>query len=834
MSIIHAHLNNGAEYRVRDKFGNSIVHLLAAKATAEAFQFITEDIAAREVARYQTNRDEASYSYFDGSMHRALLSLYILPGWGLLTPIHMAAESGNKSVLALMLSKLAEDSSPSSLGKGLLLVVDALGWSPLHWAALRNDVATCQLLREAGTDLHQRDYISRTPLDVAISFQRTDAARALMEENEELSLSESSSASISDSSTPQSGSIDTQGSISLQESLTHPTSLDSSRLGDDTPTRTHGNMMHFVLITTSLLVLVCSTAEVGFRNLSILTRQHSLESIKKLPLVELCLLTGPALLTALVLGCSDQLPTAHLHCLRTARNSKLWRWLADILLCLIALVPIKCGPLMLAHQLLLEERQLDLSRTEAPISEVSSRSHRESAAPPQTHPHRHAHSTVTRSKAQSLLKRTQELWLRPLKLFNYHPPPCDHITDTWMCPRRTSQVAVRTVLVRAEMRPDWVPILAPLLRLTGPEFDRLYEQFDGRCGGTPQIYHLIACLWFFQSVIIPRVHQERARNQPPTGTTLPTSSEMGPSSQEAVTTVNAPNPATKAIGSDSAQDGSNDIPTSERERSEEISDFDYFKQAETPLRPRSDEDSQAVAYASTDNRHWMEEMMPASSPPCMESSPEYQSDSVSSEESDEYEEEEEMEEADESELNSGSSQVYSNSESERASGEVSSESVEEGRSLEPESSSSSIADCERLGSDRNVVKLTPQFGLVAPSCALNMKSVFCQPVLAPYGLSGLTAEGVWVAFEKWYKEYLRVCDFLHEKVVMDSSVLRVDMDEYDDRVPGGLIDTFLERRLDAHLDIKEYKARLRTAFAGPEKKVSRDFYELDCVLKALR
>eukprot|EP00923_Selenidium_pygospionis_P011255 GHVN01019498.1.p1 GENE.GHVN01019498.1~~GHVN01019498.1.p1 ORF type:complete len:1399 (-),score=278.63 GHVN01019498.1:1398-5219(-) len=110
----------------------------------------------------------------------------LVPGWGMLTPLHYACEGGHLDTAQCLLDLGADP-----------FAIDACGWTPLHWAARCGHAALCLKLAERGADVHARDFRSLTPIDICHIFRNFYLGNML---DSSPSTSETSSISTTQSS----------------------------------------------------------------------------------------------------------------------------------------------------------------------------------------------------------------------------------------------------------------------------------------------------------------------------------------------------------------------------------------------------------------------------------------------------------------------------------------------------------------------------------------------------------------------------------------------------------------------------------------------------------
>jgi ankyrin repeat protein len=82
-----------------------------------------------------------------------------------------AARSGCVDVLRLLLGRRG--------GKSDMDDADESGWTALHLASLHGHVDVCRLLLRAGASRHGRDYLNRTPVELAKAYGQMEVAALL-------------------------------------------------------------------------------------------------------------------------------------------------------------------------------------------------------------------------------------------------------------------------------------------------------------------------------------------------------------------------------------------------------------------------------------------------------------------------------------------------------------------------------------------------------------------------------------------------------------------------------------------------------------------------------
>lgn len=838
IKLLQVLLDSGARYKSRDKFGNSIVHLLASRSKAVAFDIICRHIAVTELIELgQTDNVDVL------NLDAVLLSLYYLPGWGLLTPLHMAAESSNAETLGLMLQTIKNISNKTNQPM-VVNLIDAIGWAPLHWAALRNNTKVVDLLLGYGAHKHQMDYVSRTPLDVALTFQRTEMACKLLE----------TPAHSSPANSARSPSTSTDPSTLVLSGI-EPTKTPSAR--------------HFCLISASLMTVICSAAEFGLRQVCILSNPPVSGSA-------LMVLTVPTVLVLAVVMITRQIPSRILASL--PKNGMLAYGLdAVILLCL--LVPIKCGPLMLAHNRLVSERGIEqLVAVSIPVD-----------TPPRCHHHH--------SDSKSLLRRTQRLWLRPFKLLNRHKPPSWSLQERCICPPFSPPAEMAEVCrVRAELRDEWIELYHVLESLCGSALRASFSKDKIEAVDTQ---YLMVCLWFLQ-MLLPSTWK-RPSNNFPTGTTVPTSNDNetiieATASAEASSERESGSSTSNQIVSD-FQNVASDYQNSEFHNA--ASDF-HCSDEDLYHRHDSSESHGFVAQAKLRAvRGIRGSMVPASSPqnvlmartPMEDQSdtrsplvkwlqgftraehfqtPPSGSDSDSSRMIDqaiqvalsENEDLQTFEEQSSSNAVLSSSAMPSSSE-QASSGEeppsYSSQQVnetdtsEQASSAQPSSAqpSSALPSSEqrtsspfesseptssavrsgKLGDTFGGDIYTPHFGETEIFTQKLLESPIAHPILAPFANRAFQAESIWPALRKWFREFQKIGDFLGEKPVLNSAQLS-DLSTSQVLSPRFLMNVFLRRRLDPVCGLNEFAVKLTRIvdidFAGSDDSTKQFKSEATC------
>lgn len=182
--ILEMLCQGGADYLTKDSLSNTIFHRLAATSSLEAFLLIhnhfTQHMATK--SGHQSHGHRQLRSSLDDHLWSPGDEL-VAPGWGRLTPCHVAAEADNHQVLQGLLDCYEQNSlSRERECRGLDAAVnsrDAICWTPLHWAAKNGHQKCIQLLLRYGANLGLTDYVSRTPVDVALAFGQSSAARLL-------------------------------------------------------------------------------------------------------------------------------------------------------------------------------------------------------------------------------------------------------------------------------------------------------------------------------------------------------------------------------------------------------------------------------------------------------------------------------------------------------------------------------------------------------------------------------------------------------------------------------------------------------------------------------
>lgn len=79
--------------------------MLAAKGNADAFSFICDHVSTR----WSEMENEDGPKCIQAGLGKVGVSLFLLPGWGFLTPLHVAAEAGNDACLKTMLDRIGSE-----------------------------------------------------------------------------------------------------------------------------------------------------------------------------------------------------------------------------------------------------------------------------------------------------------------------------------------------------------------------------------------------------------------------------------------------------------------------------------------------------------------------------------------------------------------------------------------------------------------------------------------------------------------------------------------------------------------------------------------------------
>ena len=83
-----------------------------------------------------------------------------------LTPFHLAAEAGHLDICQLFISNIEDNKNPG----------DLFNWTPLHYAALHGHLKICQLIVSKIEDKNPRNICGQTPLDFARKTHKNYAA----------------------------------------------------------------------------------------------------------------------------------------------------------------------------------------------------------------------------------------------------------------------------------------------------------------------------------------------------------------------------------------------------------------------------------------------------------------------------------------------------------------------------------------------------------------------------------------------------------------------------------------------------------------------------------
>ena len=84
------------------------------------------------------------------------------------TPLHFAAENGQKEVAVILIDKGADVNAMAKWDR-----------TPLHGAAKTGRPVIVKLLIEAGANLNPKDFENKTPLDEAIKYKHSEVAALL-------------------------------------------------------------------------------------------------------------------------------------------------------------------------------------------------------------------------------------------------------------------------------------------------------------------------------------------------------------------------------------------------------------------------------------------------------------------------------------------------------------------------------------------------------------------------------------------------------------------------------------------------------------------------------
>lgn len=128
-------LEEGSDPFVPDKYGNSLLHVLACRGDGPCLTMVFEILKSM-----------------------AIFGPFLTwPGWGYFTPLHFSVENSNFATAEALL----KFSNRVSFREKVVNVVDAIGWTPLHWAAMRGDFKLIELLCTHGASPIIPDYVCR-------------------------------------------------------------------------------------------------------------------------------------------------------------------------------------------------------------------------------------------------------------------------------------------------------------------------------------------------------------------------------------------------------------------------------------------------------------------------------------------------------------------------------------------------------------------------------------------------------------------------------------------------------------------------------------------------
>ena len=113
-------------------------------------------------AAYEGNIEAVKQHLADGADVNARTDSYLE------TPLHFAAENGQKEVAQILIDKSADVNAKAKWDR-----------TPLHGAAKTGRSEIVKLLIETGADLNPKDFENKTPLNEAIKYKHSEVADIL-------------------------------------------------------------------------------------------------------------------------------------------------------------------------------------------------------------------------------------------------------------------------------------------------------------------------------------------------------------------------------------------------------------------------------------------------------------------------------------------------------------------------------------------------------------------------------------------------------------------------------------------------------------------------------